>query len=81
MIEPEPYLLLIFGILGLLLLLRPSRGSQDATAQHSNDADYAPHRHPPKGETVSRAYPLQTTQLGLDADQVLSSSDRSSSEI
>jgi hypothetical protein len=24
------------------LLLRPSRDSQDATAQHRNDADYAP---------------------------------------
>ena len=42
LIEPEPYLLLIFGVLGQLLLLRPSRDSEDATAQHRNDTDHAP---------------------------------------
>jgi hypothetical protein len=25
-------------------LLRPSRGGQEATAKHGNDAEYAPHR-------------------------------------
>jgi hypothetical protein len=43
LIEPKPYLFLVFGVLGLVLLLRPSRDSQDATAGHGNDADYAPH--------------------------------------
>ncbi|MGC1298229.1 MAG: hypothetical protein WA869_24645, partial [Alloacidobacterium sp.] len=54
LIEPEPYLLLIFGILRLRLLLRPGRDSQEATAQHRKRANYVPLHHPPTVEPSTR---------------------------
>ena len=66
LIEPESNLLLIFRIIGLLLLLRPGRNSQAATAQHRNDADYRPHRHPPNCETVSRDSGKSNSVVGTE---------------
>jgi hypothetical protein len=47
LIEPESYLLFILRILWLLLLLRPSWDSQEASTQDRNDANHALRRYPP----------------------------------